>query len=43
VVNNYNIKVDALKPDAQVGKTVVDSIKQYASRSGGKLIPAGLL
>jgi len=43
VVNNYNIKVDTLKPDAQVGKTVVDSIKQYASRSGGKLIPAGLL
>lgn len=43
VINNYNIKVDTLKPDAQVGKTVVDSIKQYASRSGGKLIPAGLL
>ena len=38
VTNNYSVTVQALTPTAQVGKVVVDSIKQFQSRSGGALI-----
>ena len=34
VTNNYQISVETLVPTAQTGKTIVDAIQQFESRSG---------